>query len=334
MTLLDAYLDAVRAWLPRAERSDIVAELRDALLSQIEDEQRVQGRVLTDAELGAILHRFGSPEAVAARYTPPRYLIGPQVYPHYVFCAKVVLGLLGVMLLLLAALSVTSDEPLRSIGHVLWNGALIVLGNLAFITLIFVLIERATRKLGGSASWDAREVPLPWDSMGWWTFRPTRPVRRTFIPRSDAIAGLCASVFWLLWWTDVVPINRWLLWSRLALEPGPIWDELTPLALLVIVGSLVTRALTLARPRAVLMYQGSGLLLGVGLLAIAVQALAGGPLLVVTVVDSPAAPLAALLNLAGSAFLVVIAFVAITSIVITIARWIIQERSWGPASAA
>jgi hypothetical protein len=335
MTLLDAYLDAVRSLLPRAERSDIVAELRDALLSQIEDEQRAHGRALTDAELGAILQRFGSPDAVAARYTPPRYLIGPQVYPHYVFWAKVVMGPLGVMLLVLVALSLASDEPLRSIGRVLWTGTLIVLGNLAFVTLIFVLIERASRKLGGSASWDAREVPSsPWGSMGWWTLRPTRPARRTFIPRSDAIAGLGASVFWLVWWTDVVPINRWLLWNRLALEPAPIWDDLTPLALLVILGSLVTRAIALARPRAVLVYEIAGLLLGGGLLALAVRALAGGPLLVVTAPDSPAAPLAALLNTAGWAWLVVLAFIAIASIVVTIVRWIVQERSWGPASAA
>jgi hypothetical protein len=141
-------------------------------------------------------------------------------------------------------------------------------------------------------------------------------------------------VFWLVWWTDVVPINRWLLWNRLALEPAPIWDDLTPLALLVILGSLVTRAIALARPRAVLVYEIAGLLLGGGLLALAVRALAGGPLLVVTAPDSPAAPLAALLNTAGWAWLVVLAFIAIASIVVTIVRWIVQERSWGPASAA
>jgi hypothetical protein len=39
MALLDRYLQAVRKRLPRSQRDDIVAELRDILLSQIEAEE-------------------------------------------------------------------------------------------------------------------------------------------------------------------------------------------------------------------------------------------------------------------------------------------------------
>jgi hypothetical protein len=326
MTLLDNYLDAVRSLLPRAQRADIVAELRDALLSQVEDEQRVLGRDLTDTELARILQRFGPPEAVGARYTPPRYLIGPEIYPDYVFWVKVVMGILGAMVLALVALSVTAGEPLRSVGRVLWSGTLIVAGNLIFVTLVFVFIDRATRKLGWSTEWDARDLLQSRENItSCWTFRPTRPARRTSVPRTDAIVGLCASTFWLVWWTDVLPINGWLLWSRLPLEPAPIWNALTPLALMVIAGHMILQGLALVRPRAVLLYEVASLLLGVGLLALVVRALAGGPLVVVTNAELPAAPLAGLLNVMGWIGLVVVAVIAIASIVVTIVRWIVQE---------
>ena len=44
MDMLDHYLDAVAAQLPRESRDDIIAELRDTLLSQIEDKEEALGR--------------------------------------------------------------------------------------------------------------------------------------------------------------------------------------------------------------------------------------------------------------------------------------------------
>jgi HAAS domain-containing protein len=326
VALLDNYLDAVRKLLPRAERADIVAELRDVLLSQIEDEQRLRGRALNGAELAAVLQRYGAPETVAARYGAPRYLIGPEVYPHYVFSAKVVAGLVGAVVLALAVTSAaTADEPLLSIGRTLWTGAIIVLVNLAFVTLIFIHIERMTAKAAWSGGWDPRElVKSDGERIGWWTIRP---MRRTSIPRSEAVVGMCFSIFWLLWWTDVLPINRWFLWSRLPLEPAPIWHEVTPLVMTVIVGSLVTQVVAIARPRAVMMYEGASLLLDVGLLALAGRAIAAGALIVVTVANSPVAGLAGLLNVLGWVGLVLLALMSLASIAFTIFKWAVGREA-------
>lgn len=322
MALLDDYLDAVRRLLPRAVRADIVAELRDAVLSQIEDEQRVHGRALSDAEVATILQRYGAPETVAARYGPPRFLIGPGVYPQYVFWVKVIFGLVSAALLVAAAAAaVTADEPLLSIGRALWSGAIIVLFNLTFVTLVFVLIERMTAQVGWSCDSDIRD--LLGDRSAWWNIRPAP---RTSVSRSEAVVGMCFSVFWLLWWTDVLPINRWFLWSRLPLEPAPIWQEVTPLVMTVIVGSLVTEVVAIARPRAVMAYEGASLLLAVGLLALASRALAAGPLIVMTVADSPAAALAGLLNVLGWAALVLLAVTSMASIAFTIFRWVVRRE--------
>src|SRR5258708_7998848 len=90
MELLDRYLQAVQFWLPKKQSRDIIAELSEDLRSQIEEKETELGRQLNEGELEAILKRCGSPLAVASRYLPQRYLIGPTLFPLYRF----VLGIL------------------------------------------------------------------------------------------------------------------------------------------------------------------------------------------------------------------------------------------------
>ena len=68
MDLIDRYLNAVAAQLPQDERADIIAELRDLILSRFEAREEELGRALTDDEKEAILHEIGHPLVVAARY--------------------------------------------------------------------------------------------------------------------------------------------------------------------------------------------------------------------------------------------------------------------------
>ena len=67
MDLLDRYLGAIAALLPAGQRQDIVAELRDVLMSRIEDQAAAAGRPLDKAALEALLRAFGHPLAVAGR---------------------------------------------------------------------------------------------------------------------------------------------------------------------------------------------------------------------------------------------------------------------------
>jgi hypothetical protein len=121
-----------------------------------------------------------------------------------------------------------------------------------------------------------------------------------------------------------------LLWSRLPLEPAPIWHELTPLVLAVIATSLVAQAIALFQPRSVRAYEGAGLLLDIGILALAGRALAAGPIVVVTIADSPVRWLAVFFNLLGSVGLTVWAVVAIGSIAFGIYGWVAQAA--GPVA--
>jgi hypothetical protein len=59
MELLDSYLKAVKRYLPRAQRNDIVAELSVELRSQMESREDELGRRLSDREQMAILKEYG-----------------------------------------------------------------------------------------------------------------------------------------------------------------------------------------------------------------------------------------------------------------------------------
>jgi hypothetical protein len=64
MDLIDRYLDTVRWLLPRAQRDDIIAELRDELMSQREDRGAELGRPLNRNEQEALLRDYGHPVLV------------------------------------------------------------------------------------------------------------------------------------------------------------------------------------------------------------------------------------------------------------------------------
>lgn len=70
MQLLNRYLAAVGFWLPKAQRKDILAELSEAIQSQIDEKEAELGRGLHEAEMEAILKAWGSPVLVAERYLP------------------------------------------------------------------------------------------------------------------------------------------------------------------------------------------------------------------------------------------------------------------------
>lgn len=68
MELLDRYLQAIRTLLPKRQQDDITKEMKDDLLSQVEEEESTLNRPLNSLELRALLQRCGHPMLVASRY--------------------------------------------------------------------------------------------------------------------------------------------------------------------------------------------------------------------------------------------------------------------------
>lgn len=164
--LVRRYVFAVRRRLPKELREDVAREL-DSLLRESVEEQGAGNLAETAPETTArVLTELGSPEVVAARYSPkPNYLIGPKLYPAFLFTLKLVFMASGG----LAALMVVIMSFNGSITG-LFGGALKFLQILlqclyslgAMAVLVFALLERLgveqIPELNGS-SWDPFSLP-------------------------------------------------------------------------------------------------------------------------------------------------------------------------------
>ena len=226
MDLLDRYLQAVKFWLPRLQKQDIIDELSEDIQSQVEEKEVELGRRLTEDELATILKQVGAPIKVANRYAPHRYLIGPMLYPTYRFVVKIVaLGYLVPWVLVWVAMMSFSPTyraehgggnwlaAIAALWAPLWLTAFSLLGS---ITIVFALLERSKYKF--LENWDPRKLPAVRD--------PHK------IPRASSIAEIVANLVVCLWWIQLrspivfgqsvvritlAPVWRYFFWSFLGL---------------------------------------------------------------------------------------------------------------------
>jgi hypothetical protein len=238
--LVDRYLQAVRFWLPKKQQQDVDAELSEDLHSQIEEKEVELGRPLDEGEVSAILKRCGSPIAVAARFRPQGYLIGPALFPIYRFVLKMVLLwiLVPVFLFIVGPVNLvnTGDWGLASVRTLgdLWNGAFIAA---AAITLIFAVLESTQAHLGLVDKWDPRSLP---------------PVQKESRKPSmlKAVCELGFGTFGFMWLL-LVPHYPVLIFGPAAafLQLGPVWHSLYFLFVGMSVIGLVRSSIILGRPQ-------------------------------------------------------------------------------------
>ena len=231
MELLDSYLNAVKRYLPRAQRNDIVAELSVELRSQIESREAELGRPLRDTEQMAIFKEQGDPMIVARRYrqsgrslTIGWELIGPELFPMYLIILGCNLtasvGLtLGVLLYL--------HQPIRL--ETILRPAYI---QIVIVTLIFTILNLIRRKF-----------PQPW------YYPPAELAPMIPIARWWSGSGLAVWSVFTLWWL-LVPVFPGLLFGSASdgLRLAPSWHRFyLPVLLLLAIG-IAQRTINLARP--------------------------------------------------------------------------------------
>ncbi len=162
--LLDRYLQFTANFLPTRGREDILAELRANLQSEMDDRAESLGRPLTEDEIAAILKQHGHPMAVATRYLPQQFLIGPTWIASYWFTLKISLAAAATFTLVASLFSVFLDRASAASLLAHWlgfaNTALLVF---AWVTLSFTVLDYCVRKYGpssgASAKWDPRKLP-------------------------------------------------------------------------------------------------------------------------------------------------------------------------------
>jgi hypothetical protein len=254
MSLLDRYLGAVAALLPKTQREDIVAELRDILLNQIEEEEARLGRPLDTLEIEVVLRRLGHPLAVAGRYGPRRVLIGVELYPFYIFALKVALAVAAFVTVILAAARVVAggDNPSDAV-----TGALHVFPPLLLIralndfiptalmlvgaaTLVGAAIERGWIKTDAFQQWRVADLPQLSDlSMRKGPFQSKR---------FDALLELTVTVLFILWLVGVIRFPGQADLDKLRMVWNPILATLRLPVLLLSIGQALSSLMFILRP--------------------------------------------------------------------------------------
>ena len=289
MTLVEDYLRAVALLLPKAQRDDIVAELRDTVLSRIEAREAELRRAPTDDETEAVLREIGHPLVVAARYREgPQHVIGPALYPYWLFAVRVAVTIqIGLALIVFFVQSLSGGNVAPSFGHAV-SAALTGSATLVGIaTAIAWIIERRNIRIGYLDRWRVRDLRgleiLGWnwtDWKGWREGLATGPA-----PKPDAILGraLGAIAFGsvlVLWWIGALHIALAVDVHELraaGLDADGLaidWAALkTALFLPVLVYGLAIvgqGVVILARPREIALHGLLDLAIGAGELALAV----------------------------------------------------------------
>lgn len=144
MDLLDRYLLAVKKYLPWKRQDDILAELRANLESQLEDKEVDLGRPLTADEMQDWLKHLGPPMVMAARYQPQRYLIGPTIFPMYLWVMRLALLWCLVIYSVVNAVEILASSPTTAaVLEAVLRAPGILIITAAWVTAVFAAIEFA-----------------------------------------------------------------------------------------------------------------------------------------------------------------------------------------------
>jgi hypothetical protein len=208
--LIDRYMAAIARELPDAQRVDITAELRDALMSRIEAREEGLGRPLTRDELEAELIAFGNPLSVAGRYRKTQHLIGPDVFPYWWAGLRAALLSVAAVYLVLAILAVvggTATEAVVDMATPSLSVALVF--TFGAVTLVCAAIERFGKP---GALMRFRPSQLP-------------PVKGRSRRRFEILVELLMGFAAFLWWIGALRFSQFAPLGPLDVELASVWTD-------------------------------------------------------------------------------------------------------------
>jgi hypothetical protein len=213
MDLIERYLHAVEFWLPKGQKHDILAELAEDIHAQVEERQAALGRSLTRKEIADFLQSRERPLMVANRFQPQRSLIGPVLFPIYLFVVKMV-GLFylipGFLVTVVIYRTQHADASwagtLCVAGSDIWSAGLFALGIITAVFAGLQLSGFADREL---IKWSPRKLP---------------PVKgRNRISRVWSVTNIVANLIFLLWWIPCFSSPEILSGPSVFLMLEPAW---------------------------------------------------------------------------------------------------------------
>ncbi len=173
--LVDRYLAAVGRHLPQDKAHDILAEMREAIESQIDAREEAGGQL--DAEgVAEVLKGFGPPMVAASQYAERDRLIGRDIYPFFWPTARALVGVVAAASILLAAIgALTAGEWIGFVPRALSNFLELALPAFAAMMVIFIVLDRTDAGKRIAASWSPKS--------------PSKAISRSPSPCSTALSG-------------------------------------------------------------------------------------------------------------------------------------------------
>jgi len=246
MDIIDRYLHAIEFWLPNNQKRDIIAEISEDIHSQIEEQQSQLGRTLSQDEIETLLKQRGSPVLVANRYLPQRSLIGPVLFPIYLFVLRFLPMSYVVPMCAIFTVTYREVHPAATLGQTiaaavgnLWTNAFVGLG---IVTLAFAALQWLEPQTHFLSNWNPRKLPA------------VRNPRQ--ISRSTSAFELAINLAIIPWWIAylrgpqlfgflwLMPVWNYFFWGFLVITAlnatfsavcliRPYWTTLRALARLV-----------------------------------------------------------------------------------------------------
>ena len=315
MDLVEDYLRAVAALLPKAQRDDIVAELRDIVLTRLEARQAELGHPPTDAEIEDVLREIGHPLVVAGRYREgPQTIVESALYPFWLFAVKAAIGIqvcvAALILIVRVASGANAGQAMSQAFASLVTGSATLIG---FITAAAWLIERQPNKPEFLTRWRVKDLKLielgSWDLDDWRTrlaakapsasaWKPLQTWRRSESQAGRGLGVIVGTGVFLLWWAGALHFGLSAspdAFRLVGLEPGELsgfdWTALKAQVFWPVAGYALVAALwgfsLLARPFARRVHGGFDLVLGVSCLALVAWLASATPLSVVLTDGTP-----------------------------------------------
>jgi hypothetical protein len=161
-TLTDRYVDAAMRSVPEKQRDDLSAELRASIDDQID--ARVDAGERHEAAERAVLTELGDPDKLAAGYLErPLWLVGPRYYLDWWRLLKLLWAIVPACAAFGVALGQTlAGAPLGAIIGSTIGVVVSVIVHVAFwVTIVFVILERAGHETMGQSAWTPDRLPEP-----------------------------------------------------------------------------------------------------------------------------------------------------------------------------
>lgn len=229
MELLDRYLQAVRKHLPWQRQDDIIAELRANLESQLDEKHAELGRPLTPAEAEEWIRQLGSPVQMASHYQPQQYLIGPAIYPVYLYVLRLASIWAIIIYVIVSTITIVlGSANADAVAAAALRLPAILIQTAGWITLAFAGIEYVAAHYpekcppiaGFYAKWSPSDLP---------PLAPAQVPGRKRRSYANAVTEVIFGFVFLGWWL-LVPEYPFLMFGpgiayihASPFHPAPIW---------------------------------------------------------------------------------------------------------------